>query len=104
MRGRAILESPLRKITKNSPAGDPAGLLLLDQVTQNSAFGPQHLLIVGAIEERNHLGAVADAAHAEFGGRDAVGDAVFDGPCHGGAVELAILHIGEGHLCGPSHR
>ena len=29
VRGRAILESPLRKITKNSPAGDPAGLLLL---------------------------------------------------------------------------
>ena len=33
---RAILESPLRKITKNSPAGFLAGLSRLDQVTQDS--------------------------------------------------------------------
>ena len=56
--------------------------------------------VVGTIQERNDLGAVADAAHAELGGRDAIGDALFHGPCNSGGVELTGLDVGEGHLSG----
>ena len=58
------------------------------------------LLIVGAVQEGDDLGAVAGTADTELGGGDAVGDAVLDSPGNSGAVELARNHIGEGHLCG----
>ena len=54
------------------------------------------LLVVCAIQEGDHLGAVADSGGAEGGGGQSGGNAVFHGPKHGLVVEFLLVDIGEG--------
>ena len=53
------------------------------------------LLSQGAVQEGDHLGAVAVGIDAELGGGNAVGHAVINGPVDGILVPGFSLHIGE---------
>ena len=56
--------------------------------------------VVGAVEEGDHLSAVAGGGGAEVGGIHTVGDAVLHSPEDGVIEEIGGFHIGEGIACG----
>ena len=56
--------------------------------------------VVGAVEEGDHLGAVAGSGGAELGGGEAGCDAILQCPEDGGIVEIGGLHISEGVVGG----
>ena len=58
------------------------------------------LLFHGSVKEGDHLGPVADAAHAEGAAAHAVGAIVFHGPQDGGTVPCGVIYIGEDVLGG----
>ena len=55
-------------------------------------------LVVGSVEEGDHLGSVAVGVGTELVGGDAGGDAVFQSPEDGLVEEVGGGHIGEGDV------
>ena len=72
----------------------------METYTPGAGRGYMGESVVGAVEEGDDLGAVANGAYAEGSSIDAVGDAVLHRPEDWIDVEAALVHIGEGVLAG----